>query len=127
MTGNMLLDASAHNEFQSLLDAKDQRRLARMVNSLRRAAVLDETMASEPNVMAQEPQLSWTRSLTKREAQIAKMAIAGKTNLEIAKYSGVSIRTVEGHLYQVYSKLQIRNRQELTALDRSSRRTAGLR
>ncbi|WP_279403121.1 helix-turn-helix transcriptional regulator, partial [Arthrobacter sp. JCM 19049] len=69
----------------------------------------------------------WTRELTKRESQVALLAIEGRSNQEIARVNGVSIRTVEGHLYQVYSKLQVRNRQELTALDRASRRTAGQR
>ncbi|MFB9074608.1 LuxR C-terminal-related transcriptional regulator [Citricoccus parietis] len=34
----------------------------------------------------------------------------------IARISGISIRTVEGHLYQIYAKLQLKGRAELTRL-----------
>nr|WP_277814799.1 LuxR family transcriptional regulator [Flaviflexus huanghaiensis] len=75
---------------------------------------------SEP-APARQP---WLARLTKREAQIATQAITGMTNTAIARVNGVSVRTVEGHLYQVYSKLHVRNRHELAALARPSR-TAG--
>lgn len=52
-------------------------------------------------------------SLTKREQMIAAAAVLGLSNAEIAAQSGVSIRTVEGHLYQVYSKLDLSNRNDL--------------
>ncbi|MFJ2353208.1 LuxR C-terminal-related transcriptional regulator [Glutamicibacter sp. NPDC087673] len=126
-TGHLLMATPTHNEFVAALEVKDQRKLSRMVNGLKRASAPQIQRENELQLDDLEQQPVWMRELTKREAQIAKMAIAGKTNLEIAKFNGVSIRTVEGHLYQVYSKLQVRNRQELTALDRTSRRTAGLR
>ncbi|KSU67670.1 hypothetical protein AS038_00760 [Arthrobacter sp. NIO-1057] len=126
-SGHVLMAASPNNEFVAAMEAKDQRKLSRAINGLKRASSPALRLHDELHIDSIEQQPSWIRELTKREAQIAKMAITGKTNLEIAKFSGVSIRTVEGHLYQVYSKLQVRNRQELTALDRTSRRTAGLR
>ncbi|AZN29010.1 LuxR family transcriptional regulator [Flaviflexus salsibiostraticola] len=73
---------------------------------------------SEPAGHARQ---AWLTHLTKREAQIAKQAISGMTNTAIARVNGVSVRTVEGHLYQVYSKLHVRNRQELAALARPGR------
>ncbi|MHA7177637.1 LuxR C-terminal-related transcriptional regulator [Arthrobacter sp. Sr24] len=51
--------------------------------------------------------------LTQREIQVAKLAKRGLGNLAIADKIGVSVRTVEGHLYQLYSKLGITTRQEL--------------
>ncbi|WP_333615188.1 helix-turn-helix transcriptional regulator [Glutamicibacter sp.] len=125
--GHLLLAAPAHNELFSLLDAKEQRKLSKAVNGYKRASAPDNASLGERQIDSAEQQPSWVRDLTKREAQIAQLAIRGKSNLEIAKFNGVSIRTVEGHLYQVYSKLQVRNRQELTALDRSSRRTVAQR
>ena len=43
-------------------------------------------------------------------------AAAGASNKEIARDMGVSVRTVEGHLYQVYAKLQVTSRVELAPL-----------
>ncbi len=55
-------------------------------------------------------------ALTGREREIAIAASAGATNREIAQRMCVSVRTIEGHLYQVYSKLNVCTRAELTEL-----------
>ncbi|MFC8040346.1 LuxR C-terminal-related transcriptional regulator [Paenarthrobacter sp. NPDC057355] len=54
--------------------------------------------------------------LTDRERQIAKLAGKGVSNREIAMDIGVSVRTVEGHLYQVFTKLGVSSRGELNGL-----------
>lgn len=54
--------------------------------------------------------------LTERERFVASAAASGLSNLEIAGQASVSVRTVEGHLYQVYSKLGIKKRAELSSL-----------
>ncbi|MGP0222669.1 MULTISPECIES: LuxR C-terminal-related transcriptional regulator [unclassified Paenarthrobacter] len=54
--------------------------------------------------------------LTERERQIAKLAGKGISNREIAMDIGVSVRTVEGHLYQVFTKLGVSSRGELNGL-----------
>ena len=55
--------------------------------------------------------------LSVREAEIAALAAAGRSNREIAAELVLSIRTVETHLLRVYKKLGIRGRSELpTAL-----------
>ncbi|WP_284974418.1 LuxR C-terminal-related transcriptional regulator [Arthrobacter sp. efr-133-TYG-104] len=54
--------------------------------------------------------------LTERERQIAKLAGKGVSNREIAMDIGVSVRTVEGHLYQVFTKLGVSSRGELQGL-----------
>lgn len=51
--------------------------------------------------------------LTARETQIAALVATGKNNRAIAAELCVSLRTVENHLYSVYSKLGLRNRTEL--------------
>ena len=51
--------------------------------------------------------------LTQRELQVATLTKQGLGNRAIADRIGVSVRTVEGHLYQVYIKLGITSRQEL--------------
>lgn len=51
--------------------------------------------------------------LTAREAEIVALAREGKNNAQIARSLTVSQRTVEGHLYRVFSKLGISERSEL--------------
>ncbi|WP_138443644.1 helix-turn-helix transcriptional regulator [Sinomonas susongensis] len=54
--------------------------------------------------------------LTERERQIAVMAASGAANRDIAEAVGVSVRTVEGHLYQVFMKLGVSSRAGLDGL-----------
>lgn len=52
-------------------------------------------------------------TLTARESEVAVRAAAGTSNRKIADEMHVSVRTVEGHLYQVYAKLHVASRSEL--------------
>jgi DNA-binding NarL/FixJ family response regulator len=54
--------------------------------------------------------------LTARERQIARLAGRGASNKDIALEVGVSVRTVEGHLYQVFTKLGVTSRGDLPGL-----------
>lgn len=56
------------------------------------------------------------RELTAREREIALLAVNGESNRAIADRLTVSARTVEGHLYRIYSKLGISRREELAAV-----------
>ncbi|BAL87811.1 putative LuxR-family transcriptional regulator [Actinoplanes missouriensis 431] len=51
--------------------------------------------------------------LTAQEAHIARAAVAGRTNVEIAAAMFLSPRTVEWHLRKIYAKLDISSRREL--------------
>lgn len=51
--------------------------------------------------------------LTPREREIAALAAGGLTSAVIAKRLFVSVRTVDNHLQQIYSKLDVHNRQQL--------------
>ncbi|MCU1574753.1 MAG: hypothetical protein JWO93_2835 [Micrococcaceae bacterium] len=53
------------------------------------------------------------QALTEREQEVAVLAASGASNRAIAAAMNISIRTVEGHLYQIYAKLQVTNRAEL--------------
>lgn len=52
--------------------------------------------------------------LTRREREIAAMAARGVSDAEIAVRLHLSVRTIEGHLYHCYAKLNITSRSELT-------------
>jgi len=54
--------------------------------------------------------------LTERERQIAALAGKGVSNKNIALEAGISVRTVEGHLYQVFTKLGVSSRGDLLGL-----------
>ncbi|MHA7155243.1 LuxR C-terminal-related transcriptional regulator [Arthrobacter sp. TMN-50] len=51
--------------------------------------------------------------LTERERSIASLVADGSSNRDIASLLTLSIRTVEGHMYQVYAKLGVSNRSQL--------------
>ncbi|MDR4533028.1 helix-turn-helix transcriptional regulator [Glutamicibacter sp. PS] len=69
---------------------------------------------SPPRTMASQKQ--WSKVLTPRELAIAELAASGLRNAQIAQSCSISVRTVEGHLYQIHTKLNIRNRRELRNL-----------
>ena len=52
--------------------------------------------------------------LTAREREIAALIAAGRTNREVAEQLVLSPRTIEAHLRNIYGKLGVRSRVELT-------------
>ncbi len=54
-------------------------------------------------------------TLTPREREIALLAVDGRSNRAIAQHLVVSTRTVEGHLYRIFAKLDIARREDLAA------------
>ena len=56
--------------------------------------------------------------ITDREREISAMVSAGMSNREIADRLSVSVRTVDGHLYRIYAKLDIQSRDQLARLIR---------
>ncbi|MEZ2389771.1 LuxR C-terminal-related transcriptional regulator [bacterium RCC_150] len=53
------------------------------------------------------------QKLTRREQEIATLVQAGSSNKDIALSLGLSLRTVEGHLYRMFAKLGIGHREDL--------------
>lgn len=53
--------------------------------------------------------------LTPRQRDIVRHVLADRSNGEIAESIGLSVRTVESHLYQAYAKLNVSSRSELRA------------
>jgi len=70
--------------------------------------------ARTPAMVVDDP----SPSLTRREREVAGLAARGFTDRAIADQLVVSIRTVETHLHNAYTKLGVTGRVELaTALD----------
>ncbi|HVE76542.1 MAG TPA: LuxR C-terminal-related transcriptional regulator [Actinomycetota bacterium] len=58
------------------------------------------------------PSAGW-QSLTRTEARVAELVAEGLTNPQIAERLFVSKRTVQTHLYNIFTKLDLKNRTEL--------------
>ena len=54
--------------------------------------------------------------MTRREHQIALLVAQGESNNAIAGRLNVSLRTIEGHLYRTFIKLDIQSREQLAGL-----------
>lgn len=56
------------------------------------------------------------QTLTPRQRDIVHQVLADRSNGEIAQEIGLSIRTIESHLYQAYAKLNVTSRGELRSV-----------
>jgi len=61
--------------------------------------------------------------LTRREQEIVALVQTGSSNRDIALSLGLSLRTVEGHLYRMFAKLGISDREKLISGDRGGEHT----
>ena len=61
-------------------------------------------------------QFSRELGLTSRESEVLSWLSVGKANRDIAQILGLSPRTVDKHLEQIYSKLGVENRTAATAI-----------
>jgi DNA-binding CsgD family transcriptional regulator len=57
--------------------------------------------------------IKWRSRLTRAERETAMLAVAGRSNKQIAEQLGISVRTVENHLQHSYEKLGVCGRSEL--------------
>jgi DNA-binding NarL/FixJ family response regulator len=54
----------------------------------------------------------YRQDLTEREAQVLALIAAGRSNPEIAGELGLSLKTVQNHVSNVLTKLQVRDRTQ---------------
>ena len=88
----------------------------RMAMSLRKRCLgrADSIPGTEP-----EAETDSLGLLTRRERDIVALAVRGLSDRQIAGELHVSIRTVEGHLYRSYAKLNVKGRDQLAGLAES--------
>ena len=70
----------------------------------------DGTFSPTGEPVASQP-TTW--SLTPRENEVARLAAAGYTCMEIARTLGISRRTAETHVEAIRSKLELKHKREL--------------
>lgn len=54
--------------------------------------------------------------LTDRQREIAMLVVEGLSNREVADRLAVSVRTVDGHLYRIFTRLGVESRDQLAVL-----------
>jgi DNA-binding CsgD family transcriptional regulator len=62
------------------------------------------------------PALPLPESLSAAERRIVQAVLAGRSNIEIARLRGTSVKTVGNQLHAIYRKLGVGSRNELAAL-----------
>lgn len=60
------------------------------------------------------PQDDWSRLLSERETQVARLVAGGASNKEIASQLEITERTVKAHLTTIFEKLSLRDRLQLS-------------
>ncbi|KAD3515235.1 AAA family ATPase [Arthrobacter yangruifuii] len=103
-SGHVLLAREISEHALGIASGAGDRATVRFIHRSRRTAAPDSPVEASDEFLG---------ALTARERSIARKAVAGTSNKKIAEELGISVRTVEGHLYQVYSKLHVGSRREL--------------
>ncbi|MFD0576795.1 helix-turn-helix transcriptional regulator [Dactylosporangium darangshiense] len=99
-------------------DARDQLRAAHQAFTTMGAEGFAERAGRElaaTGETVRKRTLGVREELTSQEAQIARLAVAGRTNPEIGAVLFLSPRTVEWHLRKIFTKLGISSRRELAS------------
>jgi len=109
-----LLTAADSAAQASVSYSRAHRRGAALTASGRARRIAESCGAVSPALLAAESPLS----LTSREREIVNLVSQGLSNKAIAEALTTSVRTVEGHIYRVMSRLGVSNRTELSTLIR---------
>jgi ATP/maltotriose-dependent transcriptional regulator MalT len=76
-------------------------------NSYSNSLIVQERGDEKMNVFFKE------KGISKREGEIVRLIMAGKSNNEIEEELFISLTTVKSHIYKAYQKLGVKNRVQL--------------
>ncbi|WP_261570901.1 helix-turn-helix transcriptional regulator [Frankia gtarii] len=111
-TGDLLAAADAAAQAAAEYTRIDQRVSAMAAAAQAKRLAEEAEGARTPALIAIDRPLP----LTDREREVITLAVHGQSNQQIADRLGVSIRTVEGHLYRASARLGVSGRAELAAV-----------
>lgn len=81
-------------------------------------ALLQQLLGSTARIFgekaARPPRDDWSKLLSEREAQVARLVAGGASNKEIASQLAITERTVKAHLTTIFEKLSLRDRLQLS-------------
>jgi two-component system, NarL family, response regulator LiaR len=80
-----------------------------------KADVPNDWRLTQPSAQQLEPGLELPPELTVRELEVLRLLTVGKTNQAMSRQLGVTERTIEYHLSNIYKKLRVRRRSEAMA------------
>jgi DNA-binding NarL/FixJ family response regulator len=80
--------------------------VAELVDAIRTAAAGGLAYGRKPDPAAAAP-------LSRREIEVVRLVIDGKSNDEIGAALGITTKTVEGHLRRLFERLAVQSRTEL--------------
>lgn len=107
--GSLLVAAEAAGDAARALRRAHRQTAAARADALGRALAARCDGAAVPHLAVSDS----LPGLSPREAQIARLASQGLSNVQIADELVLSVRTVESHLYQAYGKLGVSRRDQL--------------
>lgn len=88
-----------------------------LANQMFKLNTIEKMIKSKDNNLSQKLEMSETiYNLTDRECEIVNYVINGKNNKQLADELFISINTVKKHLNNIYKKMKVNNRTELTYL-----------
>ncbi len=106
-----LLRAGADGYILKSAEAEDLVRAVRAVAAGQSALSPEVARRVVQRMASGEPGLAGpAEALTEREVEVLRLAAQGFSNKEIGRRLGISARTVQGHLANIYGKLGVNNR-----------------
>jgi DNA-binding NarL/FixJ family response regulator len=97
-----------------LLKSADADELVRAVRAVHRgeSALSPQAAARVVRQIQSKQAFAQVETLTSRETEVLRLAAQGLTNIAIGHELGISARTVQGHLANIYGKLEVQSRTE---------------
>jgi DNA-binding CsgD family transcriptional regulator len=77
---------------------------------------LEDKLVNQTPIKLSPEQIMDRYQISKREFEVIQLVCAGKSNQEIADVLFISLGTVKSHMYNIFLKLEVKNRTQLVKL-----------